>query len=473
MSQTRTPESPVSATRSSTTSDVVELRQSDRILERVKRLHPKRIDLSLGRMERLLARLDHPEQKLPPVIHVAGTNGKGSTTAYLKAALEAAGYGVHVYTSPHLVRFNERIQLAGRDGAVATDIEETELAALLTECETANGDAPITFFEITTACAFLAYSRHPADIVLLEVGLGGRLDATNVIDQPCLTVITPVSIDHVQFLGESLAGIAAEKAGILKPGVPAIVADQLPEAMTEISDRAKEIGANLVRHGEDWQMEPGTKDVAVTVDGLTQRYDLPSLPGAHQISNAGLAVAVLRKLPGFTVDAQAISTGLATATWPGRLQNMQTSRAARHLPEGSELWLDGGHNSASGAALAETLEAWNARDSRPTYLVCGMLNVKDVSGFMSPFKGHVRQLYGLTIPGEENALAASEIADFATASGLAGKQALSVIDALEDISGLCSQGPAPRVLICGSLYLVGSVLANEQDLVKTPGEFSG
>jgi len=454
--------------------DVVALRPSDRILERVKRLHPKRIDLSLGRMERLLECLDHPERKLPPVIHVAGTNGKGSTTACLKAALEAAGYAVHVYTSPHLVRFNERIQLAATDSsATATPIEEEELAALLTECEAANGDNPITFFEITTACAFLAFSRHVADIVLLEVGLGGRLDATNVIDKPCLTVITPVSIDHVQFLGETLAEIAAEKAGILKPGVPGIIARQADAAQTVISRRASEIDAPLFIHSSGWQVEQTAEGIDVTVDGLRHSYPLPSLPGAHQIANAGLAVAVLKNLPDFTVDDAAIAKGLASTTWPGRLQDLRDSRAARHLPEGAELWLDGGHNAASGAVLAQTLEDWAQQDPRPTWLVCGMLNVKDISGFLAPFKGHIEQLYGLAIPGEENTLSASDICAGAASAGLKSQSALSVIDALENISRQFVDGPAPRVLICGSLYLAGSVLAHEQDLVKTPGEFSG
>jgi dihydrofolate synthase / folylpolyglutamate synthase len=472
MPQTPNLSKPVAESRP--TSDVVPLRTSDLILERVKRLHPKRIDLSLGRMERLLERLDHPEKRLPPVIHVAGTNGKGSTVAYLKASLEAAGYRVHVYTSPHLVRFNERIQLAG-DGKnlPAKAIEETELAALLTECEDANGDAPITFFEITTACAFLAYSRHPADVVLLEVGLGGRLDATNVIDKPALTVLTPISIDHVQFLGNTLAGIADEKAGILKPGVPGIIANQSPVALARIHNRASEIGAPLVDYGDQgWQVEELADGMTVTVEGAEVSCPLPALPGGHQIDNAGLAVAVLKNLPGFTVDDQAISAGLTATSWPGRLQNLAQSRAARHLPEGAELWLDGGHNAASGAALAETLNTWQYHDPRPTYLVCGMLNVKDVSGFMAPFKDRIEGLYGLTIPGEENALPASDIAAQAKTAGLQSQQALSVIDALESITSLSHTNNAPRVLICGSLYLAGSVLANEQGRVKEGGEFS-
>ena len=457
-----------------TTSDVVELRSSDQILERVKRLHPKRIDLSLGRMERLLEQLDHPEQKLPPVIHVAGTNGKGSTTAYLKAALEAAGHAVHVYTSPHLVRFNERIQLAseGADKS-ARPIEEAGLADLLSECEAANGEAPITFFEITTACAFLAFSRCPADIVLLEVGLGGRLDATNVIAAPALSVITPVSIDHVQFLGETLAEIASEKAGILKPGIPGIIARQSDVARQVISDCAVKVRTNLHNYGPDgWQVATTENGISVTVQGVTSEYPLPALKGPHQIENAGLAVAVLKNLDGFNVDDQAIANGLATASWPGRLQDLSQSRAARHLPEGSELWLDGGHNAASAAVLASTLEAWQKDVSRPTWLVCGMLNVKDVAGFMAPFQGHVEGLYGLTIPGEENALSAHEIASEAQAAGLKAKAVLSVTDALEEISAKSQHGPVPRVLICGSLYLAGSVLANEHGLTKAPGEFS-
>ena len=457
-------------------SDVVALRPSDRILERVKRLHPKRMDLSLGRMERLLERLDHPEQKLPPVIHVAGTNGKGSTTAYLKAALEAAGYGVHVYTSPHLVRFNERIQLASADDSGAAAIEEAELEALLTECETANGEDPITFFEITTACAFLAFSRHPADFVLLEVGLGGRLDATNVIDKPLLTVLTSISIDHVQFLGEKLAGIAAEKAGILKAGVPCVAAYQSEAAMQPIDSRATEISAPLFTGGREWQVDETENSLAVTVGNQTTQYPLPALPGGHQIINAGLAVAVLKNLPGYDIGDEAISSGLKSASWPGRLQALHQSRAARHLPDGSELWLDGGHNEASGIALGETLDAWQTDDPRPTYAICGMLNVKDVSGFVVSFVGRIDRLYGIAIPGEINALPAADIAAQAETAGLDARPALSVIDALEAISARHRQSdagtPPPRVLICGSLYLAGSVLAHEQDLVKQAGEFS-
>ena len=459
----------------STTSDVVTLRSSDQILDRVKRLHPKRIDLSLGRMERLLERLEHPEQKLPPVIHVAGTNGKGSTTAYLKAMLEAAGYGVHVYTSPHLVRFNERIQLAGQGkGESAKAIAESDLAALLTECETANGDAPITFFEITTACAFLAFARYPADIVLLEVGLGGRLDATNVIDKPALTVLTPISIDHTQFLGEKLAGIADEKAGILKQDVPCIVAEQTPVALKQVCLRATEIGAPLLQHGQNgWQAHATAGGMTVTVSDQQELYPRPALPGLHQIGNAGLAVAVLKNLPGFDIDDVAIAAGLTATIWPGRLQDLKHSRAARHLPDGAELWLDGGHNAASAEVLAATLDEWQSQSPRPTWLICGMLNVKDVSGFMTPFKGRIEGLFGLTIPGEDNALAAQDISDQALAAGLNSQPTLSVIEALENIRRLSVKGPAPRVLICGSLYLAGSVLAHEQDLIKEPGEFSG
>jgi dihydrofolate synthase / folylpolyglutamate synthase len=469
--QTPNPSKPTAEAAS--TSDVVDLRSSDQILDHVKRLHPKRIDLSLGRMERLLSRLGHPEKKLPPVIHVAGTNGKGSTTAYLKAALEAAGYGVHVYTSPHLVRFNERIQLAGKEKDQAAEaIEETELAALLTECEIANGDAPITFFEITTACAFLAFSRHEADIVLLEVGLGGRLDATNVIDKPALTVLTPISIDHVQFLGETLAGIADEKAGILKSGVPCITAQQSPIALKQIDKRALALGVQVTGCDADgWQVEHTGSEMTTTIGGVRIASPLPALPGLHQIKNAGLAVAILKKLPGFEVSDAAIARGLTSTTWPGRLQDLSQSRAARHLPAASELWLDGGHNAASGAVLADTLKQWQQDDPRPTYLVCGMLNVKDVSGFMTPFKGLIDGLYGLTIPGEPNALPASDITRQASEAGLPSQPALSVIDALENISGQANN-KAPRVLICGSLYLAGSVLANEQDLTKAPGEFS-
>jgi dihydrofolate synthase/folylpolyglutamate synthase len=420
---------------------------SDRVLARLMALHPKKIDLSLGRVERLLRALGEPQDRLPASVHVAGTNGKGSTVATLRACLEAAGYRVHVYTSPHLVRFRERIRLAGRL------IEEAALLAVLDECERANAGAPITFFEITTAAAFLAFARVPADIVLLEVGLGGRLDATNVIRHPAVTAITPVSLDHQAFLGDSIAAIASEKAGILKPGTPAVIGPQSAEAAAVIAARAAAVAAPLFRSGREWRCD--TAPDGMLYQGAKWRLDLPlpSLPGAHQIANAGVAIACLEQLPGFAVPADAIAAGLRHIDWPARLQRLIRGPLVDLLPPGWELWLDGGHNPAAGEILAEEAAGWH---DRPLDVVAGMLNTKDATGFLQPLAGHVRRLYAVTIPGEENALPAAAIAEAARAVGVTATQAASVAAALRDI--VAAGGPA-RVLICGSLHLAGVVLA--------------
>ena len=423
--------------------------RSDVLLERLSHLHPKVIDLSLERIERLLARLGHPERSLPPVIHVAGTNGKGSTVAYLRAIAEAARLRVHAYTSPHLVRFHERIRLAG------ALIGEEALSALLDECERANGEAPITFFEVTTAAAFLAFARTPADLLLLEVGLGGRLDATNVIAAPALSIITPISIDHVQFLGETLTAIAGEKAGILKPGVSCVVGPQLPEAAAAIETRARAVGAPLLRHGTEWHVEE--TDDGFVYRGQARRIELPRpvLPGAHQIANAGMAVAAVDALAGrFAIGDGAIRTGLRTAEWPARLQRLARGPLVELLPRGWELWLDGGHNQAAGEALAEMARGW--RD-RPLHLVVGMINTKDVAGFLRPLAPLAASLTALSIPGNPAAVAPEEIAAASRALGLAAGAAPDTAAALTRIA---AEGGAARVLICGSLYLAGTVLAD-------------
>jgi len=425
--------------------------RSDAVLDRLTRLHPKLIDLSLGRIERLLAALGHPEEKLAPVVHIAGTNGKGSTLAFLRAMLEAAGNRVQVYTSPHLVRFHERIRLT--DGLIA----EPDLAALLEACETANGEAPITFFEITTAAAFLAFAREPADILLLETGLGGRLDATNMIAQPRLTAISPVSIDHVQFLGGSLEQIAFEKAGILKPGVPAAIGPQAPDAMAVIEARAAEVGTPLHRFGAEWRADAegiaGDGGFFFEFGGKTRRYPAPALPGAHQIGNAGLALACAELLEGFGLNAAACDTGLARAEWPGRLQRLTGGPLVDLLPEGWELWLDGGHNAAAGAALARDLASWQ---THPLHLIYGMLNTKGAQGFLRPLASLAATLHAVAIPGEPASLSAEDAAQEASDAGFAAQASESVAAALHDIA----KHPAPgRILICGSLYLAGQVLA--------------
>ncbi len=420
---------------------------SDRVLARLMQLHPKRIDLSLGRIERLLTALGNPQEKLPPVIHVAGTNGKGSTVATLRACLEASGDRVHVYTSPHLVRFHERIRLAGRL------IDEDALIAVLEECERANAGAPITFFEITTAAAFLAFSRIPADFTVLEVGMGGRLDTTNVVRRPVVTAITPVSLDHQAFLGDTIAAIAGEKAGILKPGVPAVIGPQEADAATVIAARATAIGAPLYRWRQEWRCDPVAG--GMRYEGARWRLDLPlpSLAGAHQIANAGTAIACLEQLPRLDLPPQALARGLSHIEWPARLQHLTRGPLVALLPPGWELWLDGGHNPAAGAVLAKVAAGW--RD-RPLDLIVGMLNTKDAAGFLAPLAPHARALRALTIPGEENALPAAAIAAAARASGIAATECAAVEAALR--AAIATAGPA-RVLICGSLHLAGVVLA--------------
>ena len=397
-------------------------------------------------MRRLLAALGHPERHLPPVIHVAGTNGKGSTVATLRACLEAAGYRVHVYTSPHLVRFNERIRVAG------SLVEEEPLAALLRECEQVNGETPITFFEITTAAAFLAFARHPADATLLEVGLGGRFDATNVIDRPAATVLTPISIDHQRFLGNTVAAIAFEKAGILKPGVTAVVGPQPADAAEVIATRAGDVGAPLYRQGLDWRAEPGAS--GLRYEGKRWRLDLPapSLLGRHQIDNAGAAIATLEGLPQFELDTAALAQGLRTIEWPARLQHLTRGPLVALLRKGSELWLDGGHNQAGGEVLALQAAAW--RD-RPLHLVFGMLSTHDAEGFLRALAPYAQSLGTVAIPGE----AASRTAEDSAAAGRAAGLDARVFASVHEAIAAAAAAPAPsRILICGSLYLAGHVL---------------
>lgn len=416
---------------------------SDEILARLMRLHPKIIDLTLDRVHRLLAALDHPETRLPPVIHVAGTNGKGSTQAMIRAGLEASGKTVHAYTSPHLARFHERIRLAG------ALISEPALSALLDDCDAANGGQPITFFEITTVAAFLAFARTAADFTLLEVGLGGRLDATNVIAKPALTIITPVSIDHQQYLGETLPEIAGEKAGILKRAVPCVVGPQHPDGLAVIEERAARLGVPLFAHGQHWHaFEERGRLIYQDETGLLD-LPLPNLPGPHQIENAGAAIAALRVL-GF--GDLACEAAVTKADWPARMQRLRQGPLAASAP-GVELWLDGGHNPAGGAAVAATLARMA---KRPTHLICGMLNTKDIAGYLRPLAAQAQSLTAVSIPNEVNTLPGAATAEAARKAGFAQvSEAGSVAEAL---GAIAQDDPQARVLICGSLYLAGQVL---------------
>ncbi len=416
--------------------------RSDVILERLMSLHPKVIDLVLDRVWTLLAALDHPERKLPPVIHIAGTNGKGSTQAMIRAGLEAVGKSVHAYTSPHLARFHERIRVAG------DLISEAELQAVLQECEAANDGAPITYFEITTVAALLAFSRTPADYTLLEVGLGGRLDATNVVERPALSIITPISIDHTQFLGDTLTAIAGEKAGIIKRGVPVVVGPQPDEAMEVIEDRAMRLGAPLLAYGQQWHVwEERGRLIFQDEQGLRD-LPLPNLIGAHQLQNAGAALAALRHLE---MGDTAYEAAVTAAEWPARMQRLRKGPLAKVAPE-AELWLDGGHNPAAGIALAAALDGL---PNRPTYMVCGMLNTKDIAGYLRPLAAHAEALYAVSIAGEANTLPAAETAAQARAVGLVAQEMTSVAEAVTQITAKDSDA---RILICGSLYLAGNVL---------------
>ena len=421
---------------------------NDPILERLTQLHPKLIDLTLDRVQRLLGKLGGPHLSLPPVVHVAGTNGKGSVIAMMRAALEAADYRVHVHTSPHLVRFNERIRLAGRL------IDDEALMALLEECESENDGDPITFFEITTCAALLAFSRTPADIVLLETGLGGRLDATNAIREAALTVITPISIDHQQFLGDTITAIAAEKAGILKPGVTCVMAEQLPEAHDVILNAAAEVGAPMVVENIDWSIRRSLEELIVNSTGEMRHLVPPNLDGPHQVHNAGVAVAALERLKGFTVSDEAIIEGFAKVEWPARLQRIRRGRLRAKLGHEFALWLDGGHN----AAAAESIAFWlSERDPMPLHLVLGMVNTKDPGKFLEPLKEHIDFLYTVPIPAEAASWTADELTAQARAVGLDATSSMDVAGALAAI-GQSETGPA-RVLIAGSLYLAGKVLA--------------
>ena len=415
---------------------------SDMVLQRMMALHPKIIDLTLDRVWRLLAALDHPERKLPPVIHLAGTNGKGSTQAMIRAGIEAAGQTCHAYTSPHLARFHERIRLAGEL------ISEPALEAVLDECVRANGPDEITYFEITTCAALLAMSRVPADYLLLETGLGGRLDATNVVESPAVTVITPISMDHEQYLGDTLALIAGEKAGILKRGVPCVVGPQPDAALEVIEARAAALGVPLLAYGQQWHV--WTEHGRLVFQDETGLLDLPlpALPGAHQIQNAGAALAVLRHLGLGDAAHEGAMTG---AHWPARMQRLRQGPLAEAAPD-VELWLDGGHNPAAGAALATHLAVL---PERPTHLICGMLNTKDARGFLRPLASVADSLTALSIPGETNTLPAPETARLAAEVGHRVHEAASVEAALDRIK---AQTPQARVLICGSLYLAGHVL---------------
>lgn len=426
--------------------------RTDAILKRLLTLHPKLIDLELGRTERMLEAIGRPQDRLPPVIHVAGTNGKGSTIAFLRAMLEAQGKRVHVYTSPHLVAFRERVRLAGEL------VSSRALNAALEECEAANGGKPITFFEITTAAAFLLFSRVPADYLLLETGLGGRFDSTNVIEKPLGTIITPISSDHTQFLGETIAEIASAKAGIIKRGAALVVARQPDEAMAVIDAEAQKLGVTPFAAGIDFDgFAQRGKLVYQDEDGLLD-LPLPALAGAHQVDNAALALAAMRHFH-LVENEDQLGTGLRSVVWPARLMPLRGALSS-YLAEGQELWLDGGHNAAGAGVLAAALKDMNKARPAPLVLVCGMMASKDAANFFAPLADMASHVFTVPIPGEPGALPARALAGFPKARGIDTTIARSIPAALQ--RAVHFEGA--RIVICGSLYLAGAVLRQN----KTP-----
>jgi dihydrofolate synthase/folylpolyglutamate synthase len=433
------------------------------LLARLAALHPKRIDLDLERMQRLLQRLGHPERKLPGVIHVAGTNGKGSTIAYLRAILEAANLSVHVYTSPYLVRINESYRLGKAGGGVLVD--DGELRAALEHCERVNDGAPITIFEIETAAAFCLFSRHPADVLLLEVGLGGRLDATNVIDAPLATVITPVGMDHTEFLGDTLVQISSEKAAIIKRDVPVISAEQPPEVAAVIEQQARRVRAPLHAAGEGWHVNVERGRLVYQDERGLMDLAAPRLFGRHQFGNAGLAIATLRALDAFRIDAAAFETGILSAEWPARMQRLASGALVDLAPQGGELWLDGGHNADGGRVVAAALGDLEERVSRPLVVIAGMMGNKDAKGFLANFAGLTRHIIAVQIPDRGNAMSPDTLADAARHLGMRVETSSGVEAALRSLTRLAYEVP-PRILITGSLYLAGHVLAVNGTLPK-------
>ena len=428
----------------------------DDILTRLASLHPKRIDLTLDRMWRILDRLDHPERRIPPVIHVAGTNGKGSTVAFLRAILEAAGLRVHTYTSPHLVRFNERFRLGKAGGGVL--VTDDQLRDALDHCERVNGGEPITIFEIETAAAFQLFAENPADIVLLEVGLGGRLDATNVVDAPLASVITSIGMDHIEFLGETLAKIATEKAGIIKKSVPVICAEQSPEVESAIEQVAKRLRAPLHAATQDWHVNVERGRLVYSDERGLLDLSAPRLFGRHQFDNAGLAIATLRAIDSLKLESSAFEKGIARAEWPARMQRLSSGALVASAPRDAEIWLDGGHNPDGGRVIAAALGDLEERVSRPLVVIAGMMGNKDAAGFLANFAGQTRHIIAVRIPGQDNGMEPNVLADAARQLGMRVELAASVEAALRTVAKLAYEVP-PRILITGSLYLAGHVLA--------------
>ncbi len=427
------------------------------VLARVAARRPRLIDLSLDRVHIVLERLGSPHKKLPPVIHVAGTNGKGSTIAFLRAALEAAGKSVHAYTSPHLVRFNERIVLGG------TEISDAKLIDALERCDGAAGADKLTYFETTTCAAFLAFAETPADFLILEVGLGGRLDATNVIDAPVATVVSPVALDHEHFLGNTIALVAMEKAGVFRRGAPAVIGVQTPEAMAVLQARAEETGATVFAFGQQWSChsEHG-RLIYQDEDGLCD-LAAPRLVGAHQLENAGLAVAAIRAA-NLGVSDDAISKGLAAAHWPARMQRLTAGPLvdlAREITGAApEIWLDGGHNPHAGGAIAQAIADIEQRSPKPLVMIAGMQANKDAAGYFAPFVGLASSVFAVAAR-QDGVATAEEVETAANAAGLNAKACASLEEAMR-LALAGKKNEPPRILLSGSLYLAGEILRDHR-----------
>lgn len=421
-----------------------------RQLDRLAALSPGGDILGLDRITRLLSRLGDPQRALPPVFHVAGTNGKGSTCAFLRAAMEAAGLDVHVYTSPHLVRFNERIRLAG------SLIEDAHLAELLGAVFDACGIIGPSFFEVTTAAAFLGFSRVKADAAIVEVGLGGRLDATNVVAAPVVTGIAGLGIDHQGFLGDTMAEIAREKAGIAKPGVPLVTQRYSYVIADVVGEAAKKAGATWLQRGGVWHANAfrGTLHYGDAAGKLD--LPLPRLPGLHQAQNAALAVAMIRHQDAVAVPPSALRAAMGSAEWPARLQHLSRGPLTEQLPERSDVWLDGAHNPAAARVVAEFLRR-KVPAGRPLHIVCGLLANKDAQGVLQAFGDREASFHAVPVPGQAHH-DPSKLATLARSYGMRAYPSDDVTSALARIAG-AARGKAPAVLIVGSLYLAGDVLA--------------
>ena len=424
----------------------------EKTIKRIELLHPKVIDLSLERLETLLEKLDNPEKKLPPVIHVAGTNGKGSTISILRSIQSAAGRSSHVYTSPHLVDLTERFLIADKE------VKATTLVKLLKQCEEANAGSAITFFEIITAAGFLAFSTFKADLLLLEVGLGGRFDATNVINNPILSIITPISLDHQHYLGNTLPKIAFEKAGILKENKPAVIGKQYPEALEVIKLKAAETDSELFIFDRDWSISETKDSIKFEADGDTRYFEKPSLRGTHQVHNSGIAIAAahyMSKL--FPIQNSAIDKGLKTVKWSARLQKIKKGPLAEILPNQVELWLDGGHNHDASLAISETIYNWKRQDPSLTFhLIFGSLNNREIESLLVPFVGIIDLIQTVAIPKHESTACPENAANLALSLGFDAAPSNSLLSAIEAI---ISKSNGKRIiLVYGSLYLAGSIL---------------